>query len=165
MESLALLIGGALAVVMAAMSYLFGRRRAGQNKAPPANGSNLVPELAGEIARLQERERTLSAEVVRQAGEIQRFSEALFISQSELGANRERLTVADERTSALIKTLADERQSAEAARRALSAELNAAIEFAGCAAILIGQRLAKAFVGRRKGRGVSKERDGGKGGQ
>ena len=128
MESLVLLIGATLAIVIAAVSFLFGRQAA--TSAPPINinTSGLEPEIAAEIARLQERERTLSADVARQAGEIQRFSEALVISQREHGASRERLAVAEERATGLGRTLADERESSEDARRALSVELDAAIE-------------------------------------
>ena len=127
MEDLALLIAGTLAiVVVAAASYLFGRRM--PEKAPPVNSTGLVPELANEIARLQERERSLSSDVARQAGEIQRFSEALSLSQRELGANRERLAVSEERTAGLIKSLSDERERAETSRRTLAAELEATIQ-------------------------------------
>src|SRR5262245_34333601 len=126
MESLAILIGGTLAIVVVAVSYLFGRQSA--NDAPPINTSGLDPEVAAELARLQERERTLSTDVSRQAGEIQRFGEALVSSQREHGATRERLAVAEERALGLSRTLGDERESSDAARRALSAELEAAIE-------------------------------------
>ena len=69
MESLVLLIGATLAIVIAAVAFLFGRQAA--TTAPPSNinTSGLEPEIAAEIARLQERERTLSADVARQAGE------------------------------------------------------------------------------------------------
>ena len=126
MESLTLLIGATLAIVIAAVSFLFGRQAT--NDAPPANLSGLDPELAAEIARLQERERTLGADVARQAGEIQRFTEALVVSQREHSASRERLAVAEEKAAGLTRTLADEKASGDAARRALSAELDAAID-------------------------------------
>ena len=126
MESLVLLIGATLAIVIAAVSFLFGRQAA--TSAPPLNTSGLEPEVAAEIARLQERERTLSADVARQADELQRFNEALLVSQREHGASRERLAVAEERAAGFGRTLANERESSEAARRALSVELDAAIE-------------------------------------
>jgi DNA recombination protein RmuC len=126
MESLVLLIGATLAIVIAAVSFLFGRQAT--TNAPPLNTSGLEPEVAAEIARLQERERTLSADVARQADELQRFNEALLVSQREHGASRERLAVAEERAAGLGRTLANERESSEAARRALSVELDAAIE-------------------------------------
>jgi DNA recombination protein RmuC len=52
----------------------------------------------------------------------------LAVSQREHGASRERLAVAEERTQGLAKMLADEKASGDAERRALSAELDAAMD-------------------------------------
>jgi len=126
MESLVLLIGAILAAVIAAVSYLFGRQGAGA--VTPANTAPPEPGTAADIARLEERERTLTADIARQAGEIQRFSDALVSSQRDQGASRERLAAAEERVAGLARTLADERESNDAGRRELSADLSSAIE-------------------------------------
>jgi DNA recombination protein RmuC len=127
MESLALLLGGMLLVVIAGAAYILGRQSAAD--VTPAITAGLERgTFAADIARLEERERTLTADIARQAGEIQRFSDALLISQRDHGASRERLAVAEERTAGLQRTLSAERESNETARRTLSAELEAAME-------------------------------------
>ena len=127
MESLAILLGGMLVIVMAAVSYLFGRQ-SGAGATPASTPGLEQRAFTAELARLQEREKALAADIVRQAGEIQRFTDALLISQREHGASRERLATAEERTAGLQKTLSAERESSDTVRRELMAELAVATE-------------------------------------
>src|SRR6266446_5370547 len=130
METLTLLLGLIVIILVAAAAYLVGQRTV-----PSATTANTGPDtgteqaaFAVEIARLQEREKTLIADIARQAGEIQRFSDALVSSQKDHAASRERLAAADERAAGLQQTISTERQNNDASRRTLLADLTTATE-------------------------------------
>src|SRR5215471_7288268 len=126
MEISTLLVVGIISILIAVASYFVGRHTV--DAAPPIN-SGAEPGLSAvDAARLQERERTLVADISRQANEIQRFTEALANVQRDHATSREKLAAADERAAGFQRSLGTERENNDSFRRAATADLAAATE-------------------------------------
>ena len=127
MDAFTLLLVLIVVVFVAAGAYFLGRRTT-SGPAFVNTGTERASESAIEIARLQEREKTLTADIVRQATEIHRLNEAAMMLHKDRAESRERAATAEERAAGLQQALSSERKNNEASRTALMADLTSAKE-------------------------------------
>ena len=116
-----MVISAILVLVAAVVFFLFGRKvsTSGMSVEPLADHS-------AEIARLQERERSLTDELSRLRETTKNLNDQFSSVQKEHAEARERLATADERATNAQQTLSGERDNHTAAIKTLNDELAAA---------------------------------------
>src|SRR5580765_2097368 len=108
MENSTLLLGAVIAIVIAAASYFLGRRTVAGATTWTADTS--AGASAIEIARLQEREKSLIAEIARKDGEFKSLADTLDCLHKEHAGSREKLAAAEEKAIGLQGALSHERE-------------------------------------------------------